>query len=107
MTLPFPELFDGIKEVFDHNAIGHPAYLFGKRSHFGWWYYYPVGGAGQHLTDPGKALTGAGLHVRAAGIEILATGKRQDNPAGLDPRRPLDLLEMQIWKEPRRGKECR
>ena len=42
MTLPFPELFDGIKEVFDHNAIGHPAYLFGKRSHFGWWYYYPV-----------------------------------------------------------------
>jgi hypothetical protein len=42
MTLPFPELFDGIKEVFQHNAIGHPAYLLGKRSHFGWWYYYPV-----------------------------------------------------------------
>ena len=42
ITLPFPELFDGIKEVLEHNAIGHPAYLFGKRSHFGWWYYYPV-----------------------------------------------------------------
>lgn len=42
VKLPFPELFDGIKEVFTHNAIGHPAYLLGRRSHFGWWYYYPV-----------------------------------------------------------------
>lgn len=42
LTLPFPELFDGIKEVFQHNAEGHPSYLLGMRSKFGWWYYYPV-----------------------------------------------------------------
>ena len=42
LTLPFPELFDGIRQVLAHNAQGHHAYLFGRRSQFGWWYYYPV-----------------------------------------------------------------
>ena len=42
LTLPFPQLFDGIGEVLAHNAQGHHAYLFGRRSQFGWWYYYPV-----------------------------------------------------------------
>ena len=42
LTLPFPELFDGIREVLAHNSQGHHAYLFGRRSQFGWWYYYPV-----------------------------------------------------------------
>ncbi|MGD0778484.1 MAG: glycosyltransferase family 39 protein [Candidatus Solibacter sp.] len=42
LTLPFPELFDGIRTVIAHNATGHPAYLLGERSQFGWWYYYPV-----------------------------------------------------------------
>ena len=42
ISLPFPELFDGIKTVAAHNAAGHPAYLLGERRQFGWWYYYPV-----------------------------------------------------------------
>ena len=42
LTLPFPELFDGIRQVLSHNSQGHHAYLFGRRSQFGWWYYYPV-----------------------------------------------------------------
>jgi 4-amino-4-deoxy-L-arabinose transferase-like glycosyltransferase len=41
-TLPAPELFAGIKQMLDHNAHGHPAYLLGMRSKTGWWYYYPV-----------------------------------------------------------------
>ena len=42
ITLPFPQLFNGIKAVLVHNADGHPAYLLGERNRVGWWYYYPV-----------------------------------------------------------------
>jgi len=42
MRLPAPELFAGVREVLNHNSKGHPAYLLGDRSDFGWWYYYPV-----------------------------------------------------------------
>ena len=42
LTLPFPQLFDGIGEVLAHNTQGHHSYLFGRLSQFGWWYYYPV-----------------------------------------------------------------
>ena len=42
MTLPFPELLNGVKAVAAHNSAGHPAYLLGERRLFGWWYYYPV-----------------------------------------------------------------
>jgi hypothetical protein len=40
--LPAPELYAGIQQVIEHNRIGDPAYLLGRHSHFGWWYYYPV-----------------------------------------------------------------
>jgi hypothetical protein len=42
LKLPAPELFDGIRSVSMHNSKGHPAYLLGQRSQFGWWYYYFV-----------------------------------------------------------------
>jgi hypothetical protein len=42
IRLPAPELFAGIHSVIEHNRQGHPAYLLGMRSRFGWWYYYPV-----------------------------------------------------------------
>jgi hypothetical protein len=42
LKLPAPQLFAGIREVAEHNAKGHPAYLLGMRSMHGWWYYYPV-----------------------------------------------------------------
>lgn len=40
--VPAPELFTGIRQMLDHNRKGHPAYLLGERSDFGFWYYYPV-----------------------------------------------------------------
>jgi hypothetical protein len=42
INAPAPELFRGIDEVREHNRGGHPAYLLGERSMYGWWYYYPV-----------------------------------------------------------------
>lgn len=41
--VPFPELFDGIRAVWQHNQDGDPAsYLLGTHRDEGWWYYYPV-----------------------------------------------------------------
>src|SRR5262249_61607116 len=40
--VPAPELFDGIGSVIRHNSQGHLAYLFGRVSQTGWWYYFPV-----------------------------------------------------------------
>ncbi len=42
IRLPAPELFAGIQAVIEHNRQGHPTYLLGMHSMFGWWYYYPV-----------------------------------------------------------------
>jgi hypothetical protein len=42
IRLPAPELFAGVRAVIEHNRQGHPAYLLGMHSMFGWWYYYPV-----------------------------------------------------------------
>jgi 4-amino-4-deoxy-L-arabinose transferase-like glycosyltransferase len=42
IRLPAPELFAGIQAVMVHNQRGHPAYLLGMHSMFGWWYYFPV-----------------------------------------------------------------
>jgi hypothetical protein len=42
VSLPFPELYAGIRDVLKHNAEGHPDYLLGTRSNHGFWYFYPV-----------------------------------------------------------------
>jgi hypothetical protein len=42
LSLPFPELYAGIRDVLKHNAEGHPGYLLGTRSNRGFWYFYPV-----------------------------------------------------------------
>lgn len=42
IPLPAPRFFRGVLEVLAHNAYGHPAYLLGRISQFGWWYYFPV-----------------------------------------------------------------
>jgi hypothetical protein len=39
---PAPEFFDGINVAMFHNRNGHPAFLLGKASTTGWWYYFPV-----------------------------------------------------------------
>ena len=42
IRLPAPEFFDGIREVAQHNSLGHATYLMGEKSQKGWWYYFPV-----------------------------------------------------------------
>ena len=42
ITLPAPELFDGVRFALRHNDVGHMAYLLGDLSRKGWWYYFPV-----------------------------------------------------------------
>lgn len=39
---PAPELWQGLRELREHNRIGHPGYLLGRISMSGWWYYFPV-----------------------------------------------------------------
>lgn len=42
VPLPAPHLFRGALELLAHNAYGHPSYLLGRTSQYGWWYYFPV-----------------------------------------------------------------
>jgi 4-amino-4-deoxy-L-arabinose transferase-like glycosyltransferase len=42
IPVPAPELFQGIRDVAEHNQHGHPGYLLGAYSRFGFWYFYPV-----------------------------------------------------------------
>jgi hypothetical protein len=42
LSLPFPELYAGIRDVLRHNAEGHPGYLLGTQSNHGFWYFYLV-----------------------------------------------------------------
>jgi len=42
VPLPAPAFFTGVKAVWDHNSKGHEAYLLGRLSMTGFWYYYPV-----------------------------------------------------------------
>ena len=41
-SVPFPELFTGIKQVEAHNARGHVSYLLGSVSGSGFWLFFPV-----------------------------------------------------------------
>jgi hypothetical protein len=42
LRLPAPRFFTGLHTLWAHNAAGHAAYLLGRRSDSGFWYYYPV-----------------------------------------------------------------
>jgi Dolichyl-phosphate-mannose-protein mannosyltransferase len=42
LRLPAPELFAGIDQVREHNALGHESYLFGSTSMHGFWAFFPV-----------------------------------------------------------------
>ena len=42
VSLPAPELFDGVKFALAHSSTGHPAYLLGEVRTTGWWYFFPV-----------------------------------------------------------------
>lgn len=40
--IPAPTFFIGAAQVKLHEIYGHTAYLFGRESRTGWWYYFPV-----------------------------------------------------------------
>ena len=42
VKLPAPDLLLGFLTVRLHNRVGHSAYLLGRVSETGWWYYFPV-----------------------------------------------------------------
>ena len=41
-ALPASQFLLGVIEVIEHNECGHSAYLLGKISEKGWWYYFPI-----------------------------------------------------------------
>jgi hypothetical protein len=42
LTLPAPELWDGIRFAMYHTSKGHAAYFMGEVRNTGWWYFFPV-----------------------------------------------------------------
>ena len=42
ISIPAPGFFGGIGDVLHHNHYGHPAFLMGRYSQTGWWFYFPV-----------------------------------------------------------------
>jgi hypothetical protein len=40
--LPAPQILDGLWQVHNHVDAGHAAYLLGRNSYRGWWYFFPV-----------------------------------------------------------------
>jgi len=70
-ALPAPRFWRGVLDVAGHNAEGHPCYLLGRVSLFGWWYYFPVALAVK-TTIP--LLLMVGLSVAAC----LAVFRRED-----------------------------
>jgi 4-amino-4-deoxy-L-arabinose transferase-like glycosyltransferase len=42
IPLPAPQLLDGLWQVHTHIEAGHTAFLLGRHSFHGWWYFFPV-----------------------------------------------------------------
>ena len=42
LPVPAPELLDGLWQVHNHIDAGHTAFLLGRHSFHGWWYFFPV-----------------------------------------------------------------
>jgi 4-amino-4-deoxy-L-arabinose transferase-like glycosyltransferase len=42
LSLPAPELWDGIRFALYHSNKGHAAYFMGEIRNTGWWYFFPV-----------------------------------------------------------------
>jgi AbrB family looped-hinge helix DNA binding protein len=42
LPVPAPQLLDGLWQVHNHVDAGHTAYLLGRHSFHGWWYFFPV-----------------------------------------------------------------
>ncbi len=60
----------GLDRLSEHDAVGHPSYLLGQLSTFGWWYYFPVAFA---VKTPAAALVG----MLAAALLIWRSKRRE------------------------------
>ena len=43
ISLPLPELVDGVRQLTAHSEHGHSAFLLGQHGRAGWWYFFPFG----------------------------------------------------------------
>jgi hypothetical protein len=41
-ALPMPSYWNGLKTIFERTERGNPAFLMGRYSTTGWWYYFPL-----------------------------------------------------------------
>ena len=64
LPLPAPQLLDGLWQVHNHMDAGHTAFLLGRHSFHGWWYFFPVALA---VKTPLAILLLAGFGVLALG----------------------------------------
>ena len=81
MSLPAPELFDGVSFAMYHNTKGHAAYFMGEIRNTGWWYFFPVL-LWLKRPSPGSPLWDwlrCGGAARPAGL-LDAAGVRGGNP---------------------------
>ena len=62
LPVPAPQLLDGLWQVHNHVDAGHTAYLLGRHSFHGWWYFFPVALA---VKTPLAVLLLAGFGVLA------------------------------------------
>jgi len=77
-SLPFPELYAGVKAVADHNAEGHLSYLLGEVRTTGWWYFFP-------FLLLVKLPIGLHLLVAAGLVSIFFSLKRKPGRPGISP----------------------
>lgn len=70
LRLPAPELYAGIRQVIEHNALGQDSYLLGSYNRAGFWLFFPVALA---------VKTPLGILILAAVALILGLRTRSSN----------------------------
>jgi hypothetical protein len=73
LPVPAPQLLDGLWQVHNHVDVGHTAYLLGRHSFHGWWYFFPVALA---VKTPLAILLLAGLGVFAVARALVPAVSR-------------------------------
>jgi hypothetical protein len=71
-SVPFPELYTGVKEVMNHNRLGHHSFLLGQLRSGGWWAYFPI-------------LMAVKLPLGLWILAVVGLWKRPERPAGAWP----------------------
>jgi hypothetical protein len=86
IPVPAPQILDGLWQVRGHLEGGHAAFLLGKHSFYGWWYFFPVALA---------VKTPAGVLLLAA-IGILAAFRQKYRAVLIPPLLTLLILLVNL-----------